>query len=111
MFSGSVLWHQIGNTDSVIQKAANKNMVYQVQKQHGRWLFEEKSEQSPSFFLALVAYVVVRGKRDRDVSSCASSGLSLEVLQKITGGNSAVGALESRDSLVRYGGSPALFHV
>lgn len=66
-------------------------MVYQVQKQHGRWLVEEKS--------------------DRGVFSCTSLGLSLDALQKITGGNSVVGALESRDSLVRYGETPALFHV
>lgn len=66
-------------------------MVYQVHKQHGRWLVEEKS--------------------DRCVFSCVSSGLSLDALQKTTGGNSVVGALESRDSLVRYGGISALFHV
>lgn len=59
--------------------------------------------------------MVVRGKRDRGVSSCASSDLSVNALKKITRSNSVVrAALESRDSLVRYQGvwgTPALFHV
>lgn len=48
------------------------------------------SEQSLSCFLTLLAYIVVRGKRDRGVSSCASSDFSLNTLKKITRSNSVV---------------------
>lgn len=105
VFGGNLLWHQIGNTDRVIQEAVNTNMVYQGQKQHGRWLVEERVSRVPApSFLTLVAYVVVRGKRDRGVSSCVSSDLSLNTLKKITRSNSVVRMPESRDSLVRYQG-------
>lgn len=33
VFSGNLLWHQIGNTDSIIQEAVDTNMVYQGRKQ------------------------------------------------------------------------------